>query len=173
MTAFACISRLWHLFGLDHCKSCCIHSHLGESEGQDRVIITCSRSLFCHIVHGGKVVAERMWWKKWYNRGGTAGCAWRSLHLWVFFLSKLNFSAVAVCPLCFLKDFHISSCNSMSFKIAFFLSSCLCQVCWWYPENFYSSPVKGGNVQATTALAFVQLLPSSRKKSKGVYVNYT
>lgn len=42
------------------------------------------------------------------------------ISVFFFFLSELNFSAVAVCPLSYLKDFHVSSCNSMSFKMDFF-----------------------------------------------------
>lgn len=37
-----------------------------------------------------------------------------------FLLSELNFSAVALCLLSYLKDLHIPSCNSRSFKIDFF-----------------------------------------------------
>lgn len=120
MTAFTCLSRLWHLFGLNHhCKSHCIHSRLGESEGQDRLIITSSRSLFCHVVHGGKVTAWRMRWKKWYEGGELAVLAGRSIS--GFLLSELNFSAVAVCLLSYLKNLHVSSCSSMCFKMDLFI----------------------------------------------------
>lgn len=119
MTAFTCLSRLWHLFGLDHhCKSHCMHSHLGESEGQDRLFITSSWSLFCHVVHGGKVAAWRMRWKKWYEDGELAVLAGHSIS--GFLLSELNFSAVAVCLLFYLKDLHVSSCNSC-FKMDLFI----------------------------------------------------
>lgn len=51
-------------------------------------------------------------------------------------------------------------------KCHLLLFSCLCQVYGWYLGNFHCSSVKGRNIQASSTLAFVQLLPSSRKKVK-------
>lgn len=124
---FSCISRLWHLFGLDHCKSRCVQSHLGESEGQDRFITSHSPGLFS--VHEGEVTEGRMWWKKCYNTREGDGCAWRSFHccfysvlfFFILFFSESNFSAFADCQLSCLKDFHVSSFNSRSFDTDFFI----------------------------------------------------
>lgn len=120
MTAFTFMSRLWHMYGLDHCNSHCIHSCLGESERQNRLSLSLCLSSTIYYME------EKLRKEECDQRSTIIEERWLCLEvisflfIYLFIILELNLSVFAVCPLSYMKHFHTSSYNSLSWNWHFF-----------------------------------------------------